>query len=84
MDCTSIAGGLYHELSICQRPKSVRYIRPCSIDTNDATFGQAVWVGILDVGDVPPDLLYARKDGRDGGEQGKRGPHDLDLETSCL
>ena len=45
-----------------------RYIRPCSVDTNDSSFEQAIRTGVLDIGDIPPDFLDAREN---GGCQGR-------------
>ena len=49
--------------------------RPCTVDTNDATLCETVGVGILDIGDVPPDLMHAGEGGGDGGKQGECRPH---------
>ena len=47
-----------------------RDLRPCAVDTDYATGLETVRVGVLDVSDVPPDLVYACEDrGRCGGEQ---------------
>ena len=40
---------------------SKQYLRPCSIDSDDSSWVQAIRVGILNVGDIPPDLVDSRK-----------------------
>ena len=52
----------------------MRYSRPSAVYANDLTRLKAVWVGILDVGDVPPNLVYCGKRRGDGGEKGDGGP----------
>ena len=58
--------------------------RPRAIDTNNASWKEAIWVCVLDVGEVPPYLLNTSecwasqrneqdKCGRQHGENGKRG-----------
>ena len=51
--------------------------RPCSVDTNDPTFSKTIWVCVLNVGDVPPDLVHARERGGEqrGQCEGEGGPH---------
>lgn len=47
-------------------------LRPCAVDTNNATGLKPVGVGVLDVGDVPPDLVD-RGEGGCRGEEGGEG-----------
>ena len=47
------------------------HLRPSAVDTNYATRLEAVGVGVLDVGDVPPYLVYRGEGGSEGGEQSK-------------
>lgn len=80
VDCTSIGGGLAQSVVSTTHATitTTVHLRPGAVDANDATLGEAVGVGVLDVGDVPPDLVYPREDGgRGGGEQGKCRPHLL-------
>lgn len=60
----------------------IAILRPSAVDTNDLTSEETIGIGILDVGDIPPDFFCASKNGRDGREESRRGegrgrgPHD--------
>ena len=48
-----------------------RDLRPSAIDTDYATGLETVRVGVLDISDVPPDLVNRGEGGRHGGEEGE-------------
>lgn len=54
-------------------------LRPRSVDTDDPTGVQAIGVGILDVGDVPPELLHAGEGRGSSGDEGEHRPHRVVL-----
>ena len=54
---TSMGGGLHEDVSGGRIDEGNRYIRPSAVDTNDPTSLETVRVGVLDIGDVPPELV---------------------------
>lgn len=54
-------------------------LRPSTVDTNNPTLCEAIWVGVFDIGDVPPQLVDPCEGRGDDGEQGECRPHFLVL-----
>ena len=73
---TSIGGGLYVNGSVkwSVRLREEKHLRPGAVDANDPARLEAIGVGVLDVGDVPPDLADRCESGRGGREEGEGGP----------
>lgn len=76
VDWMSMMGGLSCDASTPGRDdKRQKHLRPCTVHADDTTFSQAIGVGMLDIVDVPPDLMHACECGRDSGEKSKYRPH---------
>lgn len=67
-----MGGGTVSNISGKAKTEVEGGLRPCAVDTNNATGLKAVGVGVLDVGDVPPDLVD-RGEGGCRGEEGSEG-----------
>ena len=57
------------KLHVRRRADRVRDLRPGAVDTDDTPRLEAVGVGILDIGDIPPDLVHTGEDWGDGGDE---------------
>jgi len=53
--------------------KDKGYSRPSAIDTNYTALKEAIRVGILDVGQIPPGFLDTSENGRSEAQQKKKG-----------
>ena len=54
---TSMGGGLREDVNGERIDEGNRYIRPSAVDADDPASLEAVRVGVLDIGDVPPELV---------------------------
>lgn len=80
VELTSMGGGLGMKHVRTRRPiRDVRYLRPRPVDADRLPREEAVRVNVVDVGDVPPELLDASEGRGHGGEDGegraRSGPH---------
>lgn len=75
---TTTGGGLMQIVSRRQLERAQGDLadsRPGPIDAYHASFGEAIRVGILHIGDVPPDFMHACEDGRGKRRKGDDGLH---------
>ena len=70
---TEIGGGLRIALAVKNKDGAARgNVRPGSVNANDPSGLKTIWIDVLDIGDIPPNILCASSDKVSSAKQKKK------------